>query len=708
MCFVWRLSQSVLLLTGFLLFCLTSQLQARPTQPPEGMPPHVLSFEPVIPVTVNAQLHEQPACRDCGAGRPAGSEKKQETSFYAFGRQFDLLLEPNELFAPDAENIWVGDHGETREAPTTIFYKGVIKGEPDSWARVSMQDGVLDGMLHTKDETYFIEPGARFFASASPYEMVIYRLSDTVSDWEPGSCALEYPAAQAEMERHTDSHLFTGDYETLVSDLRALASNSELKQLDLGIVADYGYFQKHGASSATDMQNIINQIDGIFRAELGVTLRVTKTVVYTTPNEPFSSTTDPVALLIEFGQYKGDPANPVYDTGVAHLFTNRDLNGNTIGIAWMGTVCNPSYGAGLSQDYTTNNKSLVILTAHEIGHNFDAPHDNQNGSACASAPFGYIMNPYISTQLNLEFSACSKDFIAAKVAAARCLTPVSDEPPSTPTPIAPTGSITNTTPTFQWSESAEATHYTLTVHDNTAGVDIILTNVATTTYTSPIPLNRARTYKWKVRAVNAAGASADSSWMNFDYGTTSVIPPPPTPVSPQGSITNTKPTFRWNPVPGARHYKLVVFNNTTQTYVVTKTISTSTFTLRKPLNPTHTYKWRVRALNAAGSGAYSPWTNFDYRVAQQLPATPTPVGPQGQITDPTPTFQWEAVPGATQYRLVVYDLTARTYVLSQRPSSTTFTSTHPLDPTHTYRWRVRALNAAGASTYSRWRTFMYP
>ncbi len=415
---LWRLSPRIVFLPVLLFLGLANNLQARQVQPHQGPPPTVLHFESITDISTSL------SAAGTTADQPVATDPSLAISFQAFGKQFNLQLVPNDLFAPQAENIWIGDQTTTTETPRPIFYRGAVTGEPGSWVRIGWREGAMDGLIRTKDDIYFVEPGARFFHDASSHTTVMYRMSDTVSDWELGSCALEQPAVAVEMGQHARASGPLGAYEGLVSDLQALASSGALKQVDLGIVADYRYFVKHGAASAADMQNIINQIDGIYRSEVGVTLRVSKTVVYTTP-DPFSSTTDPSTLLNEFSTYKGNSASPVYGTDLAHLFTNRGFNGSVIGIAWVGTVCNGSYGTGLSQDFTTDNKSLVLLTAHEIGHNFDAPHDNQSGSACASTPFGFIMNPFVSTSLNLQFSSCSIGLMTPEVAGASCLAAVS-------------------------------------------------------------------------------------------------------------------------------------------------------------------------------------------------------------------------------------------------------------------------------------------
>jgi hypothetical protein len=394
-------------------------------------------------------------------------------SFNALGRSFDLDLESNELLTPGARILVVGPDGTREESSSIELYKGRLSGDPDSWVRVSVRQGALDGMIWTRDEIYFLEPRSRFFDGAAPADTIAYRLSDTDSEWGPGSCALDDPETLSQMEVGVGSG--SADYTGLASGLGG--GGAVYDEADIGIVADYEYASEHGATAADDMLSVMNQVDGIYKADVGVTLRVATTVVYTTSADPFTSTADPQTLLNEFSSYKNTSSSPVYGRDLAHLFTGRDLSGSVIGIAWVGTVCNDYYGSGLSQDFTTDNKSLVILTAHEMGHNFSAPHDNQSGSACSSVPFGYIMNPYVSTSLNLEFSDCSQSFINSEVAGASCMQAVEEGtaiPTPTPTPTwtppgptqtatatrtrTMTGTVTATpTITYTWTPGPTAT-----------------------------------------------------------------------------------------------------------------------------------------------------------------------------------------------------------------------------------------------------------
>ena len=59
---------------------------------------------------------------------------------------------------------------------------------------------------------------------------------------------------------------------------------------------------------------------------------------------------------------------------MAHLFTGKNLTGSTIGIAYLNVLCgNNAYGLSQSK-YTGNFTNRTGLTAHELGHNWNANH----------------------------------------------------------------------------------------------------------------------------------------------------------------------------------------------------------------------------------------------------------------------------------------------------------------------------------------------
>src|SRR4029077_9346693 len=62
----------------------------------------------------------------------------------------------------------------------------------------------------------------------------------------------------------------------------------------------------------------------------------------------------------------------------------------------------------------------ALIAAHELGHNFNAPHDGEAG-ACSSTPQTFLMAPTIN--MSSQFSSCSLQQMQARIQTAQCLTP---------------------------------------------------------------------------------------------------------------------------------------------------------------------------------------------------------------------------------------------------------------------------------------------
>jgi hypothetical protein len=226
-----------------------------------------------------------------------------------------------------------------------------------------------------------------------------------------------------------------------------------LLEIDLATEADYDYYQDEGSSSSTanaSILTILNAVDAIYEAELSLTIRVVFQNVWTTASDPYTSSV-PTTLLDQFGDYWNDNFSSSVTYDLAHLWTGRDLDGSTIGVAWVGATCSfYRYGlserrAGLSQD--------VPLVAHEMGHNVGAGHD----ATCSST--SWIMCSYLQSNAD-EFSAAAKASVASHTGSASCLSMVSGSAPTVTlginnSSIAETGATATVTATLS-STSASA------------------------------------------------------------------------------------------------------------------------------------------------------------------------------------------------------------------------------------------------------------
>ncbi|MFL6256389.1 MAG: zinc-dependent metalloprotease family protein, partial [Pyrinomonadaceae bacterium] len=161
------------------------------------------------------------------------------------------------------------------------------------------------------------------------------------------------------------------------------------------------------AATNNDILNIMTQVDGIYDAQLGVKIRVVFQRVWTTNTDPYTLT-DASAALNEFADNYdatfGTSNPPSRD--LTHMFTGKDFDGSTIGIAFRGVICDiPDASYGMSQSLFSNTNSLRVgVTAHEIGHNFGATHPNQESPVPASCDPS-IMNSFVQdTQTFCQFS----------------------------------------------------------------------------------------------------------------------------------------------------------------------------------------------------------------------------------------------------------------------------------------------------------------
>ncbi|MEO9944497.1 M12 family metallo-peptidase [Paraglaciecola sp.] len=331
-------------------------------------------------------------------------------SINVYGQSFTFLL---------TENTSLNQQAKYRKHATEVVpYSGSIEGVNGSWVRLTKVAGNYIGAFYDGNELFLIDDAVK----AS-------EITNSTALASHGSVA--FTASSVSNIGHCDMDLRKNSSAFDYSEIMSAVDEAELasatlasREIAITIVADTEYV----ASSGSDVEgNIIaqmNVVDGIFSDQLGLSMAVADIIMLSANG---TLTSNNASTLI--GAFRSYVASDIGNQGLTHLFTGKDLEGSTVGIAYVGGVCG-SYGVGVTQAGSMSSIASLVA-AHEFGHNFSAPHDNESGSACAAAAGTYLMNPTING--NDQFSDCSLSIIQPIVDGASCIvdiTPVADTPPT--------------------------------------------------------------------------------------------------------------------------------------------------------------------------------------------------------------------------------------------------------------------------------------
>ncbi|MBA2558601.1 MAG: fibronectin type III domain-containing protein [Propionibacteriales bacterium] len=280
-------------------------------------------------------------------------------------------------------------------------------------------------------------------------------------------------------------------------------------------------------------------------------------------------------------------------------------------------------------------------------------------------------------------------------------------------PTAVTAVAGNASATVNWTAPANGGSPILDYTVQTLTLGAAVPDVTVTGTSATVSgLTNGTQYAFKVTARNAAGSGPASSQSN------TVVPAPPAtrPGAPTGisaTAGNAQATVRWvAPADGGSaitSYEVLVRTGTTVVKTVPVTPGTSTSTVVTGLLNGTSYNFRVRAINAVGTGAYSVVSAaVTPATVPGQPAIGTAVaGTTGGAI--TATANWPAATNTggsaiTGYKIRALRMSSTGTVLGTTTSALLPASSRSLQMTlpllGNYRFTVQAFNAIGASLQS--------
>ncbi len=328
------------------------------------------------------------------AGLYAQAKQSHKTTFedFALGRglSVDLELEQFSVLAPDAQLVVASDAGEVQTPlPDMAMFRGKIIGDETSTVVVTLSPLGTNGFIRSSLGTFIIASDER----GGAYVYNTADAADVAISIPPCLGGLTPPDGHA-----AELGVPPGGFE---------ATSCRIVRVAVDTDWEYRSISKFTSDAAaqTYALTLWGAVSEIYRADMNVSLEVPYLRIWSSNTDPYPDGSVIGDRLTQFRSHwistKGSVAR-----NVAHLLSATGGGG----VAWVGVLCNNSYGYGADgslsgsfpkpvKDHQSQNWDLMV-TAHELGHNFNAPHthdmspqiDGCGTGDCSQAYGGTIMS----------------------------------------------------------------------------------------------------------------------------------------------------------------------------------------------------------------------------------------------------------------------------------------------------------------------------
>ncbi|ETA67966.1 Reprolysin family propeptide [Methanolobus tindarius DSM 2278] len=295
------------------------------------------------------------------------------------GEDFKLELEPA-IYINEGDTLAI--HNETGlyeiEMPEIYTYNGKVVGYPESKTRFTVSDTGLVGRVEIGDIKYIIERAGYIERDGKKTAVnVVYSNVDiSPSGTLPSSDDLVYDSTETS-DTFTSGELST---QAIASSMISTQSTKSATTVDLLAIYDGEFRDIFGnyddcCNEIYDMMETVNEVYS--SSDIGVNLDITHVVRDTGLDE-----TNGTALLNEFRD-RDDFVKEYYNCDIAFLYTGKEIDDNVIGKAYKyDTTPNKAYALAQmtpgNSTYTADLDDRSMVVAHEIGHVFNAHHEDYN------------------------------------------------------------------------------------------------------------------------------------------------------------------------------------------------------------------------------------------------------------------------------------------------------------------------------------------
>jgi len=305
------------------------------------------------------------------------------------GIDFEFELIPSTM---TQQTAWRDGVLQDREPPAAGVYVGKVIGDENSWVRAVIVDDTITGVLSAHGSEHTMLPGT---------------LIGTLDYYQPKSTRMR--SAQRPDSVSTEATMTLDSITAPIAATQRVADKtSDLRVVPISIVVDAEFDRYHGGNGLVTALNQLNVADGVYR-DFGLALAVDEVQVFS-DDQSDPLLTGPATLeeyLKSFRQYRLDQQTLFATSALTYLFTGKSRTDNTLGLAWIDTLCRTDgYDVGVTTPSAIGN----VLLTHELGHSFGSQHDSDTSCNQDSSN---LMWPHISARTQTEFSDCSRESLAS-------------------------------------------------------------------------------------------------------------------------------------------------------------------------------------------------------------------------------------------------------------------------------------------------------
>jgi hypothetical protein len=286
------------------------------------------------------------------------------------GRTVDLELRSVDIMAPGGKVVLASADGEREvEAPDLIILAGSVVGVPGSSAFLGLSPHGCNGILEIDGHRHIISPGPHG-AGLPTVVFDLDALPEGAINWRDFSCGLD-------LLQHPPK---PGAGKAGGGGAAALPC----RIAQIAIETDYEYTQNafggNTEASAAYALTLLAADSEIYTKDINTRFEIPFLRIWADDTDMYTGPSSVDRLYQMQAHWSANMQN--VDRTLTTMLTA--VRGDTGGIAWLAVLCSKDWGYSLSDyiegyfpyplvDHSHQNWDLMV-TAHELGHNFGAPH----------------------------------------------------------------------------------------------------------------------------------------------------------------------------------------------------------------------------------------------------------------------------------------------------------------------------------------------